>query len=571
MSGEDRDERFEQALKRKLRADAHAESQAERETGEAASDAAACPDAEILAAFHERMLIDAEMNATKEHVAGCARCQEILAMLEASDEVPVGEAENSFPLRESVLSTGAVYRDLQAVGQRRPAAPAAAATIDNARVAPDISSGRSWTWRWIVPAGAIAAGLFVWVAVHQQKYFSVTPKGNLQAAEQTAKDEWTERRMTAASPTPDVSQYSDRVAPLEKESGDAKLAKKSASSDRPLNGRGDADGIIALNKSLSRERDTSTMNNLELPAIAGALTDKKAMAAPAPATAPPPSSRTEPKQSEADARKDARISDLKVMGRNSVSGGAAPEAAASNRTAESAVKDAAKQKSSDASGESLDKPAKVQQSVTANGVVPPSVPANAASGQSPSSIAGTSQSATRQEKTNPDGSTTLTIIDETDPLPTTQVQSAATLQSSKSSRNVKAGAGTMILTPDGTVVWRLAGGGKIERSTDSGTTWTRQNTGTSRQLLAGAAPNPVICWVVGRAGTILLTTDGGGHWSKVVSPIAGDIGRVAAADAIHATIFRADFAAGVGAKFDSSKASGFTTADGGVTWRAAKE
>jgi photosystem II stability/assembly factor-like uncharacterized protein len=117
----------------------------------------------------------------------------------------------------------------------------------------------------------------------------------------------------------------------------------------------------------------------------------------------------------------------------------------------------------------------------------------------------------------------------------------------------------LILTPGGTVLWRLRSSGKIERSTDRGITWTPQNSGAKHELLAGSASSDAVCWLVGRAGTILRTTDGGGHWSKVVSPVTGDVGGVRAEDALHATIF----GAGNNTRFETN--------DGGATWNPAKQ
>src|SRR5271154_5828974 len=53
----------------------------------------ACPDAEILAAYHERLLSNDEMNLWKEHIFSCARCQEILSHLEATEDILVAAAE----------------------------------------------------------------------------------------------------------------------------------------------------------------------------------------------------------------------------------------------------------------------------------------------------------------------------------------------------------------------------------------------------------------------------------------------------------------------------------------------
>ena len=68
MALDDRERNFEKALRRELRAN-----------GVSGLD---CPDAETLAAYHERMLSPEEMVAQKSHIAGCPRCQEILATLE---------------------------------------------------------------------------------------------------------------------------------------------------------------------------------------------------------------------------------------------------------------------------------------------------------------------------------------------------------------------------------------------------------------------------------------------------------------------------------------------------------
>src|SRR5258707_6643049 len=74
MSAEGRDQLFEKALARQLRAGKDAQ-------------AAACPDAETLAAYHERLLSVEELSAAKKHLVSCVRCQEILAQLEATQDL----------------------------------------------------------------------------------------------------------------------------------------------------------------------------------------------------------------------------------------------------------------------------------------------------------------------------------------------------------------------------------------------------------------------------------------------------------------------------------------------------
>ena len=75
MALEDRERSFEKALQRQLRANAGAGLD--------------CPDAETLAAYHERMLSSEEMVSFKSHIAACPSCQEILATLEVTEAIPV--------------------------------------------------------------------------------------------------------------------------------------------------------------------------------------------------------------------------------------------------------------------------------------------------------------------------------------------------------------------------------------------------------------------------------------------------------------------------------------------------
>ena len=81
MAADDREHLFEKALARHLRTSV---------PGEGQSSLPACPDPEVLAAYHDRLLGPEQMLTAKEHIVGCSRCQQILAQLEATDELPVG-------------------------------------------------------------------------------------------------------------------------------------------------------------------------------------------------------------------------------------------------------------------------------------------------------------------------------------------------------------------------------------------------------------------------------------------------------------------------------------------------
>ncbi len=124
---DDRDRSFEKALARHFRARAQAASAAQRP----------CADVETLAAYHEGGLAAEQMSLWKTHLQDCPRCQGILTQLEATDAIPFAVADNV-----EKQKTGAV----PVLKPRRPA-----------------------VWRWAAPAGALAAGLLVWVAVRESK------------------------------------------------------------------------------------------------------------------------------------------------------------------------------------------------------------------------------------------------------------------------------------------------------------------------------------------------------------------------------------------------------------------
>lgn len=77
-------------------------------------------------------------------------------------------------------------------------------------------------------------------------------------------------------------------------------------------------------------------------------------------------------------------------------------------------------------------------------------------------------------------------------------------------------------------------------------------TDITAQLTASAAPSESVCWVVGRGGVVMLTTDGR-TWRRVAFPEITDLSAVRATDARTASVTTAD-------------GRMFSTSDGGVTW-----
>jgi len=137
---------------------------------------------------------------------------------------------------------------------------------------------------------------------------------------------------------------------------------------------------------------------------------------------------------------------------------------------------------------------------------------------------------------------------------TESVHATSASVASQSSRDVLPGGGVIIVAPVHAYSWRVWPGGKIEYSFDRSHTWVLQKSGVTTDLTAGSAPSEKVCWVVGKAGTVLLTTDRGKHWKQLASPIKEDVGGVYAQDGKRASIWTA------------SHKQSFETNDGGVTW-----
>src|SRR5216683_2984767 len=168
MGSDERDRKFDKALSRHLRA-SHGAADAALQRG-------SCPDTETLAAYHERSLLPEEMNSWKEHIVGCANCQTVLSHLEATDEIPLQAAEE-----EKVLVQTETVIQTSASGQSQPAAPVV--LPKSSRRARLLRGAR---WQWLAPAGALAASLLVWIALHENQPLSRPSLDHVQIATKQA-------------------------------------------------------------------------------------------------------------------------------------------------------------------------------------------------------------------------------------------------------------------------------------------------------------------------------------------------------------------------------------------------
>ena len=110
-------------------------------------DAVECPDAEVIAAYHEKSLQSDEIARWENHFATCTRCRKVLQVLAASVDTPLDEKE--------------VARLGQLVAAARSPLEATTRTAEAARPV-----RLNWRRRWLAPAMGIAAVLAIWFATH---------------------------------------------------------------------------------------------------------------------------------------------------------------------------------------------------------------------------------------------------------------------------------------------------------------------------------------------------------------------------------------------------------------------
>ena len=89
-------------------------------------------------------------------------------------------------------------------------------------------------------------------------------------------------------------------------------------------------------------------------------------------------------------------------------------------------------------------------------------------------------------------------------------------------------------------------------SASCGPMWPAPPSDVAGQITDSSAPSAAVCWIIGRAGTVLRSTD---HqtWQRINFPVPVDLSTVNATDPRSATVVTVD-------------GRTFSTTDGGVTW-----
>jgi len=490
MAHEDRDPMFEKALARHLRAKPSspaASREAEETVGApgagvapgSSSQDSACPNPEVLAAYHERLLVPEEMASLKKHIAACDRCQEILATLEATDDLLLPSDHIVHGVINNVVIMPAAQVEIPAEIVSASPSPAPVALPSRAARRAQ-SSWRSKTlrnanWKWLAPAGAIAAILLLWVGFHESHPSTFELAKNTQPAPAPAAVASTTR---AGTPVPQSNELADRA--------------KAEPSNAP---RSQTD---ALAREETKKSDGAFLDEKK-------STDRVASKPEVPQLA-----TTAPAAPQRD--RDSGEVELKVQARDdspatSKESAEAPTPAPASSVAETARGYAQKQNK--------------DVSEMHSEVVVPSKSESVAKAK----IAGGRQ-APEQDQQRVAGNML-------------SLQTAETVTSDKNGsmlRVAKMSAANVISAPNNAALWRVSSAGIIERSTDAGASWQVQSSGVVSDLLTGSAPTADVCWIVGRNGTILRTTDSGSHWQKLNAPSTEDLTSIFAVNAQQATV-----------------------------------
>jgi hypothetical protein len=416
-----------------------------------------CPDAELIAAYHERELGPESVTQCEVHFAACSRCRKILAVLAATPDAPLAETEVA-RLGELVAAAGAP----------RMAAPQAAM--------PARPNLLHWRARWLAPALGVAAVLAVWFAMRPP--WRTTDQGSSGTLiAQAPKSE-----SLPPSARPAVDQFSS-AAPVNKSVPDAatrstNLKDQSADKSEPA-----ASSMAGLTRNSLDDTRATDKPAPRAKAAESAPADQKkeraevnraVAAAPAPAPPPPPPPASLPSQlaqAQANAAGPAAP--------------AAPEAVGS--LSQSVTVSGGGPTVNTTTGAAPEVPRSTSQTVMVTGAAPLVDTTNGALG-----------GLVNEQKTS---DLPLNGRDYTD----------------LASLNANAENSVLIKSPSGKILWNAGKGGRIERSTDAGKTWRAQTSPLRDDWLAGAAESDTVCWLAGRNGAIAQTTNGK-RWKRITSP-----------------------------------------------------
>lgn len=467
MPGDERDRQFERALAQHLR---RAATQPD------------CPDAEILAAYHERMLAPEEMTRWKEHIAGCSVCQESLALVEATESLTAQVREENNIYSGEFSATMAARPSQEAAMPPRALPAAGAKPAAHLPAAVQVMKPRT-TLRWAIPVGAIAAGILVWISVHSLRHES-----------------------KVVAPSIEVAQ--NRAAPPENRTPEVRDEQNLRAQSPP---RRELQELSKVPVATGSFQAGAGLGSTGAPNASSELEAKKAA-----------SLQASPSSAEGGGFGSVHLATppAKNVPQDKKSG--KPEIYLYKTDAAPTVPPSV--------SESVEVTAAADQIQTKPAAPPP--PAPAAGGAAKQAVGGVAdkQRAKDQE---------VRVMGSSEEVTSNQV-----VQMPIEGRNYQAQVLSVLVAQDRRVIavpgsnraWRVGEQGKIEFTSDGGRNWKPQTSGVNASLTSGSAPSKKVCWIAGKSGVLLVTSDTGKHWKQVATPITGDLGNVTATDARHARI-----------------------------------
>src|SRR6267142_6081308 len=424
MPLDDRERSFENALARHLRP---------------SGSAGACSDAETLASYHEQSLEPDVMASLKAHISECARCQQILAQLQATDEIPLAS-------------------DI--------ARPETAAAKPGVRVIP---ARRPTLWRWVAPAGALAAGLLVWVAVHENKLdrFARAPSRGDAKPSEIAKAQ-SSSALPLPPPSLDATADGDRLTANTFSPSDTVRAPLSRIAPVPQ----PRPQTRAKEKYFESARKPSSSAQGVAGGFAGAAAKLVTPSAPAPVLEPtPPRSVAQ-----------------------TVAVEPAPVAIATNRL------DQAESGKTESEAKAANEKRDAAYSRSAS-------PMSAVGGAAPAPAEPALQQSSQDVQVSAESSATTA-------LPAHGRQAAEMTNLNQQLLLTSGGAAVTVSAPDGRASWRIGPGGVILRTSDRGKHWKKVTPPTQDDLRSVFAANDHQATVSPANGTY-KTSDGGATWKPL--------------------------------------------------------
>ena len=469
---------FEKALARHLRSTPDA----------SAAQRPACADAETLAAYHERLLAPDKLNTWKAHIGGCEHCQEILAQLEATDEIPLAAADAQLEDSSVLVMQPAASR----AASQDPVSASASVSNKAVPLVPSVPPRRISfaTRRWIAPAGALAAGLLAWVVWHEDHL----QKSMLRPSSPTTVAE--NRRYESAPPiaqsAPSGGIHGELSAPKSPPAAPERIVavppKSETRQAAPLasGDRADKLGEFDRDQALSDLRKRETLKD-------SAKTKNQIG----------PSNRALQQQSDVSNYNAIDGADLKqdaprLVGAAGVSGGAAagkPVAAPPPKALSPAY------------------------TFTAPAAAPPAL----------------SRQKSPAKKELPEEKVASSLASDENQTVVVTAEAGAALSTSQAMLVARVPS-RVIPVPGSSVIWKIEEDGRVRRTANLGDSWQPQDLGVNAAMLSGSAPSEKVCWLVGTFGTVFVTIDAGAHWTKRTVPIASSVDRVTAFDAQHALV-----------------------------------